>query len=147
MKAAIAKGNTEGYKTYLSKLKNLFSIKRSIVFVGARIYAQNAIREKNQGLNFLRLASRIDAVSSRLETAIRMQQVNAAMGQTVKGMSNVMKSMEVDKIAKTMEQFEKQFEDMDVRSGYMESTMESTTALTTPPEQVDALIQVNSLNF
>jgi charged multivesicular body protein 1 len=76
-----------------------------------------------------------------------MQQVNAAMGQTVKGMSNVMKSMEVDKIAKTMEQFEKQFEDMDVRSGYMESTMESTTALTTPPEQVDALIQVNSLNF
>jgi charged multivesicular body protein 1 len=76
-----------------------------------------------------------------------MQQVNAAMGQTVKGMSNVMKSMEVDKIAKTMEQFEKQFEDMDVRSGYMESTMESTTSLTTPPEQVDALIQVNSLNF
>ena len=125
----------------------MFSIKYAIVFEGARIYAQNAIREKNQGLNFLRLASRIDAVSSRLETAIRMQQVNAAMGQTVKGMSNVMKSMEVDKIAKTMEQFEKQFEDMDVRSGYMESTMESTTALTTPPEQVDALIQVNSLNF
>ena len=42
---------------------------------GARIYGQNAIREKNQSLNCLRLSSRIDAVGSRLETAIRMKQV------------------------------------------------------------------------
>lgn len=74
-------------------------------------------------MNFLRLSSRIDAVASRLETAIRMQQVSAAMGQTVKGMTNVMKSMEVDKIANTMDNFERLFEDMDVRSGYMESTV------------------------
>ncbi len=65
---------------------------------GARIYGQNAIREKNQALNFLRLCSRIDAVASRLETAIRMQQINSAMSQTVKGMTNAMKSMEVEKI-------------------------------------------------
>lgn len=82
---------------------------------GARIYAQNAIREKNQSLNFLRLASRIDAVVSRLETAIRMQQVSTAMGQTVKGMANVMTSMELTKISQTMDQFEGQFEDMDVK--------------------------------
>ena len=93
LKQAIAKGNMEG----------------------ARIYAQNAIREKNQALNFLRLASRIDAVVSRIETAIRMQQVSAAMGQTVKGMANVMASMEVTKISQTMDQFERQFEDMDVK--------------------------------
>ena len=36
----------------------------------AKIYAQNVIREKNQSLQFLRLASRIDAVASRLETGI-----------------------------------------------------------------------------
>lgn len=46
---------------------------------GARIYAQNVIREKNQALTFLRLSSRIDAVASRLETSIRMQAVNTAM--------------------------------------------------------------------
>lgn len=84
---------------------------------GAKIYAQNVIREKNQSLNFLRLGSRIDAVSSRLETAIRMQQVSVAMKSTVQGMSNAMKSMEVTQIAQTMEDFERQFEDMDVRSG------------------------------
>lgn len=84
---------------------------------GARIYAQNVIREKNQSLTFLRLGSRIDAVSSRLETAIRMQDVNKAMAQTVKGMSNAMKSMNTEQIAATMAQFEKAFDDMDVRSG------------------------------
>lgn len=114
---------------------------------GAKIYAQNVIREKNQSLNFLRLGSRIDAVASRLETAIRMQDVNKAMAQTVKGMSNAMKSMEVEQIAKTMEEFERQFENMDVRSGYMESTMEATTAMSTPPEQVDQLIQVSDILF
>jgi charged multivesicular body protein 1 len=64
-------------------------------FSAARIYAENAIREKTQALNFIRMSSRVDAVAARLETAIRMQQVSAAMGQTVKGMSNVMKSMDV----------------------------------------------------
>lgn len=109
---------------------------------GAKIYAQNVIREKNQSLNFLRLSSRIDAVASRLETAIRMQQVNQAMKDTVKGMSRAMQSMEVTQIAKTMEDFEKQFEDMDVRSNYMESTMDATTMMSTPPDQVDQLIQM-----
>jgi charged multivesicular body protein 1 len=109
---------------------------------GAKIYAQNAIREKNQSLNFLRLGSRIDAVASRLETAIRMQAVNAAMGQTVKGMTSAMKSMNVEQISKTMEQFEKQFEDMDVKSSYMENAMEASTSLSTPPEDVDRLIQM-----
>lgn len=71
-----------------------------------------------------------------------MQDVSKAMGQVVKGMGAAMKSMDPEKIAKTMETFEQQFEDMDVRSGYMESTMESTTAMTTPPEQVDSLIQM-----
>jgi hypothetical protein len=32
---------------------------------GARIYAQNAIRQKNLALNYLRLGSRVEAVASR----------------------------------------------------------------------------------
>ena len=38
---------------------------------GARIYAQNAIREQNQAMKMLAMSSRIDAVASRLEGAIR----------------------------------------------------------------------------
>lgn len=39
-----------------------------------------------------------------------------------------------------MDQFEKQFEDMDVQSEYIESTINTTTALTTPQGEVDDLI-------
>jgi charged multivesicular body protein 1 len=107
---------------------------------GARIYAQNAIREKNQALNYLRLASRVDAVASRLETAIRMQQTTKVMTSTVSGMRTAMKSMDIDKIDMTMQDFESLFSDMDVKSGYMEGAMEASTAMSTPPDQVDSLI-------
>jgi division protein CdvB (Snf7/Vps24/ESCRT-III family) len=45
------------------------------------------------------------------------QEVSKVMGQTVKGMSTAMKGMQVEQIAKTMGEFEKQFENMDVTSG------------------------------
>lgn len=40
---------------------------------GAKIYAQNAIRKKNEALNYLRLGSRLDAVVSRLDQQAKMQ--------------------------------------------------------------------------
>lgn len=40
---------------------------------GAKIYAQNAIRKKNEALNYLRLGSRLDAVISRLDQQAKMQ--------------------------------------------------------------------------
>lgn len=39
-----------------------------------------------------------------------------------------------------MDKFETQFSDLDVQTSYMESTMSDTTALTTPQDQVDTLI-------
>jgi len=109
---------------------------------GARIYAQDAIREKNQALNCLRLSSRIDAVGSRLETAIRMNSVTDSMKGVTKGMAKSLASMNVEQVATVMDNFEQQFEDMDVKSGYMENAMTSTTASATPADQVDGLIHM-----
>jgi charged multivesicular body protein 1 len=64
----------------------------------AKIYAQNAIRKKNENLNLLRLASRIDAVSSRVQTAVTMRQVTGSMANVVKGMDSAMKSMDLEKV-------------------------------------------------
>ncbi len=41
----------------------------------ARIHGENAIRQKNQSLNFLRMAARIDAVASRVQTAVTTKKV------------------------------------------------------------------------
>lgn len=35
---------------------------------GAKIYAENSIRKKNESLSYLRMASKVDAVQSRYET-------------------------------------------------------------------------------
>jgi len=108
---------------------------------GARIYGQDAIREKNQALNHLRMASRIDACSSRIETAVRMGQVTDGMKGVVKGMDKGLASMDIEKISALMDKFEQQFEDLDVKTQYMEGTMNATTATSTPAEQVDTLIE------
>jgi charged multivesicular body protein 1 len=107
---------------------------------GARIYAENAIREKNQSLNYLRLASRIDAVAGRVETAVRMRQVTRSMSGIVKNLEAAAKAMNLEKMTQVMEQFEKQVEDLDVQSTYMEGAMSQTATLSTPQEQVDMLI-------
>jgi len=108
---------------------------------GARIYAENAIRCKNQSINYLRLSSRIDAVAARVESAIRMGQVSRSMGAIVKGLDKAMESMDMEKITMIMDKFEKQFEDLDVQSQYIENAMSQTTTLSTPQDQVESLIQ------
>jgi charged multivesicular body protein 1 len=39
-----------------------------------------------------------------------------------------------------MDQFESQFEDLDVQTGYMEGAMAGTTTMSTPQDQVDSLM-------
>lgn len=65
---------------------------------GARIYASNAIRKKSEALNLLRLASRIDAVASRVETAVTMRQVTGNMTSVVRGMDKAMESMNLERV-------------------------------------------------
>ncbi|KZT29279.1 hypothetical protein NEOLEDRAFT_1085042 [Neolentinus lepideus HHB14362 ss-1] len=107
---------------------------------GARIYASNAIRKKSESLNLLRLASRIDAVASRVETAVTMRQVTGNMTSVVRGMDKAMESMNLERISLIMDKFETQFSDLDVQTAYMEDAMGSTTAVSTPQDQVDQLI-------
>ena len=108
----------------------------------ARIYAQNAIRSKAEAVNFLRLSSRIDAVAQRVQTAVSMGQLTKTMTGVVKGMDRALATMDVEKISKVMDQFEEQFEDLDVRAAYMEGAMDQTTATTTPEQDVNTLIQM-----
>ncbi|CEP09687.1 hypothetical protein [Parasitella parasitica] len=107
---------------------------------GARIYASNAIRKKNEALNLLKLSSRIDAVASRVQTAITMRKVSTSMAQVVRGMGRAMETMNLEQISMVMDKFESQFEDLDVQTGYMEGAMAGTTTMNTPQDEVDSLM-------
>ncbi|XP_015756138.1 PREDICTED: charged multivesicular body protein 1b-like [Acropora digitifera] len=108
---------------------------------GAKIHAENAIRQKNQTLNFMRLSARIDATASRVQTAVTMKQVTGSMAGVVKSMDSAMRSMNLEKVSALMDKFEQQFENLDVQSSYMETAMSDTTTLTVPQGQVDNLMQ------
>lgn len=108
---------------------------------GAKIYAENAIRKKNESLNYLRMSSKIDAVQSKVQSAITMKGVTKNMGSVVKALDKAINSMDLQKVSAVMEQFEQQFEDLDVRTAVVEDAMGSATTTTTPLAQVDSLIQ------
>jgi charged multivesicular body protein 1 len=65
---------------------------------GASIYAQNAIRKKNEAMNSLRLASRMDGVASRVETAVRMKSITRTMGGVVSSLNVALQGMDVMRV-------------------------------------------------
>ncbi|EIE19739.1 hypothetical protein WJX75_000070 [Coccomyxa subellipsoidea] len=108
---------------------------------GAKIYAQNAIRKKTEALNYLRLASRLDAVVSRLDTQAKMNMINSSMSQIVRALDKALASNNLERVASTMDQFERQFENLDVQSQFVEGAMNNQASLSTPEEDVNMLLQ------
>ncbi|XP_078163276.1 ESCRT-related protein CHMP1-like [Carex rostrata] len=108
---------------------------------GARIYAENAIRKRTEHMNYLRLASRLDAVVARLDTQAKMQVIGKSMGNIVKSLDSALASSNLQKMSETMDQFEKQFVNMEVQAEFMEGAMAGSTSLSTPEGEVNSLMQ------
>merc|ERR1712141_425338 len=107
----------------------------------ARIHAENAIRKKNESLNLLRTSARVDAVASRVQTAVTTKRMTQSMQGVVKAMDSAMKSMNLEKISGLMDKFEKDFEDLDVQTSVMEGAMSQTTATNVPQDAVEQLMK------
>jgi len=108
---------------------------------GARVHAQNAIRKRSEGMNYLRLSSRIDAVASRLETQAKMNMVNRSMVAIVQSLDRAISNQNFEQITNTMDTFERQFEHLDIQSDFVENAMLSTTTTSTPSNDVDILLR------
>ncbi|XP_073100087.1 ESCRT-related protein CHMP1 [Elaeis guineensis] len=108
---------------------------------GARIYAENAIRKRTEQMNYLRLASRLDAVVAWLDTQAKMQSVGKSMGSIVKTLDSALASGNLQKMSETMDHFERQFVNMEVQAEFMEGAMAGSTSLSTPETEVNSLMQ------
>jgi len=122
------------------KAKTKQAIQKGNMEVG-RIHAENAIRQKNQALNYLRMAARVDAVASKVQSAVMTRKVTNSMAGVVKTMDAAMRSMNLEKISAVMDQFEQQFEDLGVQTDVLENTMGQTTTTLIPTNDVDSLMQ------
>lgn len=59
----------------------------------------------------------------------------------VKSLDAALKANNLEKVAATMDQFEKQFENLDVQSEFVEQAMGNQAALSTPEDEVNLLMQ------
>ncbi|XP_070966871.1 charged multivesicular body protein 1a-like [Oncorhynchus clarkii lewisi] len=133
----LAKKAEKDSKSEQAKVKKALQLKNVDV---ARVYAENAIRKKNEGLNWLRMASRVDAVASKVQTAVAMKAVTKNMTQVTKALDKALGSMDLQKVSAVIDKFETQVQNLDVHTSVMEDSMSSATTLTTPQDQVDDLI-------
>ena len=78
---------------------------------------------------------------SRLETQSKMNLINKSFAGIVKSLERALASNNLTQVSQTMEQFEKAFENLDVQSEVVEAAMGASTALSTPADQVTALMQ------
>ena len=63
------------------------------------------------------------------------------MASIVKTLDRALKAQNLEQIATTMDSFEKQFENLDVRTEFMETAMSNTTSMSTPEDQLNLLMQ------
>ena len=67
-------------------------------------------------MNSYLMLIKVDAVASRVQSAVTMKGVAKNMGSVVKSLDKAINSMELQKISAVMDKFESQFEDLDVRT-------------------------------
>ena len=106
----------------------------------ARIHAENAIRKKTESLNYLKLSSKMDAVASRIQSASRTENLTKNFSRVIPQMNRVLKNMKLENISQTMTDFEQCFENLDVATGFINESLNQTTAATAPKESVDRLL-------
>ena len=80
------------------------------------------------------------ALAAKIEGAARAQMMSEQMKNTVPALTKAIEQMEAMGIAGSVAEFEKVFEDMDVKVAEIDQAMDSVTASSCDPAAVEALL-------
>ena len=106
----------------------------------AQLYAENCIRLKKESVSTRRYGLKMGALSSKIESAHRAQQMSTTLANTVPALKSAMKQMEKAGVAGAVGDFEKVFEDMDVKTGEIDQLMGGIYASQVDNDEVANLI-------
>ena len=76
-----------------------------------------------------------------LKWFVHVQTISKSMAGIVKAMDTAMASNNLERVAQTMDQFERQFENLDIQSEFVNDAMNNQASLSTPEDQVSSLMQ------
>ncbi|VDD83392.1 unnamed protein product [Mesocestoides corti] len=130
-----AESDSKGYR---SKLKKALEAKN---VDAARIYAEDSIRKHRESIQYMTMASRLDAVQARVKTATTMKSMTKDIGRVTQRLKSTMGTMNLEQIERVMGEFEKTFVDLDVRTSTVEDSMGSAMATTAPEDEIQNLIK------
>jgi len=107
----------------------------------AKIHAGTAIQQHSQYKNYLSLASRLDGVVSKLQMAEQQAKLTPQLAKAANIMAKSFTDTDMVKMTSTMDKFEVQMENLDVRAGVMDSALAGGTQSMTNQDDVDMLMQ------
>ena len=124
--------------------KNLIKKVRDCIAKGdyeqAKVAASDAIRQKNMVKRYRVLASKIDTVAQRLQTAYQNQKLSEQMQSLTQQLLGAGNTMDIVKMTETMANFEKLFDDLDVNSNMVDQVFDNVNAGTVNEQEVKQLI-------
>lgn len=130
-------------RCYRESLQERDKIRRALLRQnqeGARIFAQNYVRKKQEGLNSLHMSSKLEAVASRLDGAHRSHQLTTKIHSVASGLSGALRKLDSSSSLREIELFSKLFDDLDVRSDSVSSLLDVSTSSALPTQQVDKVL-------
>lgn len=107
----------------------------------AKEYAKTAIRKKNEGLNMLRLSSRLESVASKINSAIMMKQVTKQMSGVCRGIDSALGTNDLAQVMGVMDKFEEQVGQLDLMDETVQNSIGSAMGSMAPESEVDSLIE------
>lgn len=108
---------------------------------GARIHAENAIRNQSEALSYLKLQSQLEAVAAKLQSQQVRVQVSDSMLAVTANLDQALATMDVTQISYVMEKFIGQSDDLVLATKVMDSAIGESTSSATPQGQVNELLQ------
>jgi len=139
------KGLQKDIKKSESKMTSeINNVKNDIIkgdTMAAQIHSENAIRHKNQRINYMQFSSKIDALVCRLELAVQNGKLTDNVVDIAYGLESIYNDFSYKNIVDILGKFDTTFEDFDVMTGAMDSSIQETTQSQIPKEEVIGLMK------
>lgn len=91
------------------------------------MFAENVIRNRKEAINLRRFGIKMGALSAKLESAHRTNEISQTIQTSVPMLQKCMKQMDAMNAGASAASFEQVFEDMDVKTADMNGALDSMT--------------------
>ena len=107
----------------------------------AKVFAENVIRQRKEAINLRRFGVKMGALASKISSAARTQDMATQISQTVPLLQSCMKKMDALGVNGSIADFEKVFEDMDVKTEEMNGALDNVYSSSIDNGEVANLLQ------